>query len=89
MSAAPAAIAPSAPVGSVVKGTITRNSRVETKMTWAATPLMVTRVEGEKPLVADATWIESTASGLVVEPITVPLDEIVLPPKKQSRTAAK
>jgi hypothetical protein len=46
-------------------------------------------VEGEKPLVAHATWIESTASGIVVEPITVPLDEIVLPPKTQSRAATK
>jgi hypothetical protein len=46
-------------------------------------------VDGEKPLVAHATWIESTASGIVVEPITVPLDEIVLPPKKQSRAATK
>lgn len=47
-------------------------------------------VEGEKPLVAHATWIESTPSGIVVEPITVPLDEIVLPPKKQPRaTVAK
>lgn len=29
---------------------------------------------GERPLVAHATWIESTPQGIVVEPITVPLD---------------
>ena len=29
---------------------------------------------GERPLVAHATWIESTPHGIVVEPITVPLD---------------
>lgn len=28
----------------------------------------------ERPLVAHATWIESTPAGIVVEPITVPLD---------------
>lgn len=28
----------------------------------------------ERPLVAHATWIESTPTGIVVEPITVPLD---------------
>ena len=30
---------------------------------------------GARPLVAHATWIESTPQGVVVEPITVPLDE--------------
>jgi hypothetical protein len=34
-------------------------------------------VAGERPLVAHATWIESTPTGIVVEPITVPLDEVV------------
>lgn len=42
-------------------------------------------VEGERPLVAHATWIESTPQGIVVEPITVPLDEIA-PPKRRSGT---
>lgn len=31
-------------------------------------------VSGERPLVAHATWIESTPQGIVVEPIVVPLD---------------
>jgi hypothetical protein len=30
---------------------------------------------GARPMVAHATWIESTPQGIVVEPITVPLDE--------------
>lgn len=31
-------------------------------------------VSGERPLVAHATWIESTPQGIVVEPIVIPLD---------------
>lgn len=31
-------------------------------------------ISGERPLVAHATWIESTPQGIVVEPIVVPLD---------------
>lgn len=35
--------------------------------------------KGPRPLVAHATWIESTPQGIIVEPITVPLDEQELP----------
>lgn len=34
-------------------------------------------VAGERPLVAHATWIESTPHGISVEQIVVPLDEVV------------
>jgi predicted phosphodiesterase len=38
---------------------------------------------GDRPLVAHATWIESTPQGIVVEPMTVPLD----PPSVRLRAA--
>jgi len=38
---------------------------------------------GERPLVAHATWIESTPNGIVVEPISVPLEA----PSAQRRAA--
>ena len=32
------------------------------------------QADGERPIVAHATWIESTPRGIIVEPITVPLE---------------
>lgn len=36
-------------------------------------------VSGDRPMVAHATWIESTPRGIVVEPITVPLEVVEHP----------